>query len=153
MNKRKFAFDIETNNQAKKVASMKSTIYVNGISINFADIKYDIEKNNYIGAIRHYRSITGSGLKESKDKIDSFRSGNSFNIIGCTEMFMQFFKDEVEVPDTDVEVLRKALNVMLDNHKILGYNSPIKACMLVLMNYGEKDLKEMQSQQMQPARG
>ena len=113
----------------------KSYKAYNGTDLTFERVKFILNQGNYIEAIKTYRSITGAMLKEAKDAIDqncaNRNEGGQMHIEynRAVNFFAQFFK-----PDT--KGLLKALECAIDNWETLGFDSPVKACEKVLINFG-----------------
>ena len=116
---------------------MQTKIYKNsdGSDLTLDKVMTILGRGNYIEAIKTYRTIHGSMLKESKDAIDNNCAYK--NALGqmtidysrSVRYFEKFFK-----PSSDG--LLEALECAVENWEVLGYDTPVLACQAVLNNFG-----------------
>ena len=94
------------------------------------EIKIFAKENNIISLIRAYREMSGNGLKKSRQIIEECSTEIDHNkfIKAILEVFQPYFKDPTQS-------IRNAINYVLDNYLILGFETPKDAVNAIMKNF------------------
>ena len=118
--------------------SEKTFARYDGTLLTFDMVKASLKAGTYIECIKWLRLVSGKGLKESKDAIDTVyvRENNfnlgTFNYVKAVELFTPYFTNQDEIS------LEDALKHTIKNWQILGFDSAVQGCKVILNNFSNK---------------
>ena len=113
-------------------------------------IKGMAEQNQVIPLIKEYRSLANSGLKEAKDLIESCLvfdpsspDKRKYDMDKLLRIFAPYLPKNSPInmviaseKNKDIHAnLKKAINMVLSNYKLLGYKDPFALLENVVANY------------------
>ena len=99
--------------------------------ITMNDVLKAAKENQKIQLIKFYRKLSGKGLKESKDIVETAEDNCKFNIDAIIELFEKYVNGKMSA-------LKDGIECVLQNYETLGFDSIFNAVRCVIDNMEKK---------------